>query len=63
MTEDPPRPCLHGGEDDPAAPGVPSTERFEAVQLGIHETTFFRKVRRLGIELPETDGRSSSSKP
>jgi PAS domain S-box-containing protein len=30
-----------------------------ARQLGIHKTTFFRKVRKLGIQLPQTDGRSS----
>jgi DNA-binding NtrC family response regulator len=30
-----------------------------ARQLGIHKTTFFRKIRKLGIELPKKDGRSS----
>ncbi len=30
-----------------------------ARQLGIHKTTFFRKIRKLGIELPKQDGRSS----
>ncbi len=30
-----------------------------ARQLGIHKTTFFRKIRKLGIELPKIDGRSS----
>jgi PAS domain S-box-containing protein len=30
-----------------------------ARELGMHKSTFFRKVRRLGIELPEQDGRSS----
>jgi len=29
-----------------------------AKNLGIHKSTFFRKVRSLGIELPEADGRS-----
>jgi transcriptional regulator of acetoin/glycerol metabolism len=29
-----------------------------AKQLDIHKTTLFRKIRKLGIELPETDGRS-----
>jgi PAS domain S-box-containing protein len=33
-----------------------------ARQLGIHKTTFFRKVRKLGIELPQIDGRSSTEK-
>jgi PAS domain S-box-containing protein len=33
-----------------------------ARQLGMHKTTFFRKVRKLGIELPRTDGRSSHEK-
>jgi transcriptional regulator with PAS, ATPase and Fis domain len=28
-----------------------------ARELGIHKTTFFRKVRKLGIKLPEKDGR------
>jgi PAS domain S-box-containing protein len=31
-----------------------------ARQLGIHKTTFFRKIRKLGIELPDKDGRSPS---
>jgi PAS domain S-box-containing protein len=30
--------------------------------LGIHKTTLFRKVKKLGIELPEKDGRSSGNK-
>ena len=30
-----------------------------ARQLGIHKTTFFRKIRKLGIKLPKKDGRSS----
>ena len=33
-----------------------------AKQLGIHKTTFFRKVRKLGIELPDRDGRSARTK-
>lgn len=32
-----------------------------ARQLGMHKTTFFRKVKNLGIKLPETDGRSNRS--
>jgi transcriptional regulator of acetoin/glycerol metabolism len=33
--------------------------RLKAAQeLGIHKTTLFRKVRKLGIDLPDTDGRS-----
>ena len=32
-----------------------------ARELGIHKTTLHRKIRRLGIELPEIDGRSSRS--
>ncbi|MBF0449217.1 MAG: sigma 54-interacting transcriptional regulator [Candidatus Magnetomorum sp.] len=30
-----------------------------ARELGIHKTTLFRKLKKLGIKLPETDGRSS----
>ncbi len=29
-----------------------------ARELGMHKSTFFRKARRLGVELPERDGRS-----
>ncbi len=29
-----------------------------ALELGIHKSTLFRKIRRLGIQLPDTDGRS-----
>jgi len=31
-----------------------------AMDLGIHRSTLFRKVKELGIRLPETDGRSKS---
>jgi len=31
-----------------------------AKYLGIHKTTLFRKIRKLGITLPEQDGRSGS---
>jgi PAS domain S-box-containing protein len=31
-------------------------------ELGIHKTTLHRKIRRLGIELPATDGRASRQK-
>ena len=33
-----------------------------ARELGIHKTTLHRKIRRLGIELPPTDGRASRKK-
>ena len=33
-----------------------------AKELGIHKTTLFRRVRRLGISLPEQDGRSSRAR-
>ena len=29
-----------------------------AEELGIHPSTLFRKIKDLGIETPETDGRS-----
>lgn len=32
-----------------------------ARELGMHKSTFFRKVHKLGIDLPEQDGRSSTS--
>jgi DNA-binding NtrC family response regulator len=33
--------------------------RLEAArELGIHKSTLFRKIRRLGLGLPDTDGRS-----
>jgi PAS domain S-box-containing protein len=34
-----------------------------ARELGMHKSTFFRKVRQLGIELPATDGRAKPGKP
>ena len=30
-----------------------------AKELGLHKTTLWRKIKRLGIELPDTDGRSA----
>lgn len=33
-----------------------------ARELGIHKTTLFRRIKRLGITLPERDGRSRGSK-
>jgi transcriptional regulator of acetoin/glycerol metabolism len=30
-----------------------------ARELGIHKTTLHRKIRRLGLELPKIDGRST----
>ena len=33
-----------------------------ARELGIHKTTLFRKIKKLGIILPEQDGRSPSSR-
>ncbi len=37
--------------------------RLEAArELGIHKTTLYRKIRRLGIQLPSVDGRSSTSR-
>jgi len=33
-----------------------------ARELGIHKTTLFRKMKRLGIALPDRDGRSARSK-
>jgi transcriptional regulator of acetoin/glycerol metabolism len=34
--------------------------RLEAARsLGMHKSTFFRKIRRLGIELPAQDGRAA----
>jgi DNA-binding NtrC family response regulator len=36
--------------------------RNEAAKaLGMHKSTFFRKVRALGVTLPEHDGRSGRS--
>jgi PAS domain S-box-containing protein len=34
-----------------------------ARELGIHKTTLHRKIRRLGIKLPPTDGRAARRKP
>lgn len=34
-----------------------------AKELGIHKSTLFRKIRKLGIPLPELDGRSRSPRP
>ncbi len=33
-----------------------------ARDMGIHKTTFFRKIKRLGIHLPEQDGRHNPAK-
>ena len=33
-----------------------------AVELGIHKTTLFRKIKALGIRLPQKDGRSARNK-
>ncbi len=32
-----------------------------AKDLGIHKTTLFRKIKKLGIILPEQDGRAGSA--
>ena len=32
-----------------------------AMQLGLHKSTLFRKIKKLGISLPEQDGRSTRS--
>jgi transcriptional regulator with PAS, ATPase and Fis domain len=31
-----------------------------AHDLGLHKSTIFRKIKKLGIKLPEIDGRSTS---
>ena len=31
-----------------------------ATELGMHKSTLFRKIKRLGIMLPEIDGRSKT---
>jgi len=31
-----------------------------ARELGMHKSTLFRKIKALGIDLPETDGRSGA---
>jgi PAS domain S-box-containing protein len=36
--------------------------QLAAQQLGMHKSTFFKKVKALGIELPEEDGRSHRKK-
>ena len=33
-----------------------------ARELGIHKTTLYRRIRRLGIQLPKVDGRSSKNR-
>ncbi|MGM0403581.1 MAG: sigma-54 interaction domain-containing protein [Thermodesulfobacteriota bacterium] len=33
-----------------------------AAELGMHKSTLFRKIHKLGIQLPEVDGRSQSAK-
>jgi len=33
-----------------------------AKELGIHKTTLFRRIKKLGISLPELDGRSRQKK-
>ena len=33
-----------------------------ARELGIHKTTFFRRIKKLGIPLPEQDGRARRKK-
>jgi len=34
-----------------------------AKELGMHKSTLFRKLKKLQIDLPETDGRSTGSRP
>jgi transcriptional regulator of acetoin/glycerol metabolism len=33
-----------------------------AKELGLHKSTFFRKIKRLGLSLPKQDGRSERKK-
>jgi len=35
--------------------------RAAAKELGMHKSTLFRKIKRLGIDLPEIDGRSKKT--
>jgi transcriptional regulator with PAS, ATPase and Fis domain len=37
---------------------LPDTRLAAARELGVHESTLFRKVQQLGIDLPARDGRS-----
>lgn len=34
-----------------------------AAEIGIHKTTFYRKIKKLGIELPSEDGRTIDHSP
>ena len=36
--------------------------QLTADELGIHKTTLLRRVRRLGLQLPKIDGRSTRTK-
>jgi len=65
--------CLLSGEQDSLTHTLNATEAIAianalkrnqynrlaaAKDLGMHKSTLFRKIKRLGINLPETDGRS-----
>jgi len=65
--------CLLSGEQDSLTHTLNSTEAIAitnalkrsgynrlaaAKELGMHKSTLFRKIKRLGINLPEIDGRS-----